>query len=216
LVLRQCSLVVPGGAKLAICGRTGGGKSSLFAAITRLYPIAGGQILVAGVDVRDVPLRELREAVLVVGQTPVLLGATLRDNLGAMSDAAARAALSGVGLTQARFQDLDLAVGPGGCRLSQGERQLVLLARAVAARPRIVLCDEATASVDPATDALVHNALLGLRCTVVSILHRVDRIPLFDLVAVVAHGRIVHVGPAAEFVAGEWFARAGEGGIDEL
>jgi len=194
LVLRNVSLKIASGSKVAVCGRTGSGKSSLLALITRLYPVSKGIVRVGGVDAKDICLKDLRSFVGVVGQTPILSGTCLREALGLGNDQEeAIKALQRVGLTQDRFKNLDAPIGPGGSFFSLGERQLVVLARVLAKNPGIILCDEATASLDPVADELVHNILLRLGCTVISILHRLDFIPRFDYVIEMAEGRVISV-----------------------
>jgi ABC-type multidrug transport system fused ATPase/permease subunit len=217
--LRGLSLAVPAGAKVAVCGRTGCGKSSLFAAIARLYPLERGDVRIDGASLvrrGGLSLAAARAAVRVVSQDALLLDGTLRDNLAGRAadddeadgqaagpaplvatDAALWAALEAVGVAarvRALPDGLGTAVGRGD--FSEGERQLLSLARALVGGPRLLLADEPTACVDLASDARVHAVLLGLReTTVLMICHRLQHVGRFDEVLVMRDGRIAERGP---------------------
>uniref|UniRef100_A0A7S4UU60 Uncharacterized protein n=1 Tax=Alexandrium monilatum TaxID=311494 RepID=A0A7S4UU60_9DINO len=220
-VLRGLSFDLPRGCRAAFVGRTGCGKSSLLAAVVRLYPVEHGQIFVQGRDVGSTPLAALRHSVRVLLQDPVLFGGTIRSNLLCQPAARAAPAADGAlwdalrlvgldGLIRS-FGGLDAGVEEAGGNLSQGQRQLLCLARALmepvgpvgrevssaARRPRLALCDEPTSNCDPATDATIHGVLLeGLPrdWTVAVVCHRLHRLRSFDRVVVFEAGQVTDVG----------------------
>jgi len=217
LALAGVDLSFEAKAKVAICGRTGCGKSTLFAALSRLYPLAGGRIMLGGHDTNKVSLPALRNHVRVVSQDPFLISGTLRHNLmmrrdGQVDDAVVWHCLEEVGMSQ-KVHDvggLDSWVEDGGSNFSVGERQLLSLARVLIPRkcdrvedwrpPWILLCDEATASVDLAADNKIHNLLLSLDATVLMICHRLQHIHRFQQVVVMEAGQVAEVGSPAELL----------------
>lgn len=219
LVLTCVDLWIPPRAKVALCGRTGCGKSTLFAALSRLYPLVGGKVSIGGRDISAVPLSELRAQVRVVSQDAFLISGSLRRNLAmqgedAVEDDVLWHCLGVVGMDEkvkSMEGGLDAWVQEGGQNFSVGERQLLSLARVLVPRgrgvvstwepPRILLCDEATASVDLAADQRVHDVLLGLPTTVVMICHRLQHIHRFELVAIMDGGRVVEAGSPGDLLA---------------
>jgi len=221
LVLRGLNLEILPRTKAALCGRTGCGKSSLFGLLSRLYPISQGSILIGGQDIATLPLQALRGCVRVVSQDAFLLSGTLRQNLamgqanGAISDAVLWYVLKAVGMAK-KIEDLpdklDTQVEVSGKNFSVGERQLLTLARALTPvtechsledwrPPPVLLCDEATASVDLLTDEKVHEVVLALDATVVMICHRLQHITRFDQVVVMDAGVVVEEGSPADLLA---------------
>ena len=208
--LRGVTLDVPAGAKIGIVGRTGAGKSSLLAALLRLSePERGADgscgIVIDGTDTAGVPLTRLRRGASVVSQEPVLYAGTVRSNLdpfAASSEedcnrALAECALGGLALSA--------PVAESGLNLSVGERQLLCLARAVLRRSRILYIDEATANVDPDTDAVIQRTLRSAfrGATVVCVAHRLQTVLDYDLIAVLGDGRVIECGPPAVLAARE-------------
>jgi ATP-binding cassette subfamily B protein len=208
-VLRGIDLAVPRGATVAVVGATGSGKSTLIKLLTRLYERERGVIRLDGVDVRALPLAELRRRITVVSQDVVLFGGTLADNitLGKPTTPARLAeVLAQVGLDKMlvrRGCDLETKVADRGCNFSAGERQLIAFARALLRDPEVLVLDEATAHVDPEAEELIErgvDALMAGRTTLV-IAHRLSTIRNADLIIVMQHGRVVEHGRHDQLVA---------------
>ncbi|HSD87822.1 MAG TPA: ABC transporter ATP-binding protein, partial [Kofleriaceae bacterium] len=208
-VLRGVDLRVPRGATVAVVGATGSGKSTVIKLLTRLYERDRGSIRIDGVDVRDIPLDELRQRITVVSQDVTLFAGSLADNiaLGKPYDRTRLdAAVHRVGLDRAllrRGADVSATVAERGANFSAGERQLVAFARALLRDPEILILDEATAHVDPEAEELiergVHELMKG-RTTLV-IAHRLSTIRNADLIVVMDKGQILEQGTHDELVA---------------
>ncbi len=210
LVLAGVDLSLPAGCCGAVVGRTGAGKSSLVAAVTRLVECEAGAVAIDGVDVACVPLRELRgRGVVVVTQDPLFFKARLRENLDPFcvhSDGELRAALDAVGLTpggNSKGGDrLDFQVAERGANLSGGEAQLLALARALLARPKLLILDEATAALDARAEAavmaVVRAAFKGATLLIIS--HRLAPVVEADRVFVMDGGRVAEAGAPGELM----------------
>jgi len=211
-VLNGLSFHAAGGSKVALCGRTGCGKSSSFGAITRLYPISSGRIEVDGVDLQSLPLKTVRNAIRVITQDSILVMGTLRENLLVGNEEITEGEMWAA-LDQAQMKafvsslpgGLDCSIDDGGKNFSVGQRQLLCVARALLPKagilPKLLLCDEATANIDLETDKQVHDVLLGLDATVVMICHRLQHIHRFDSVVIVSpEGTLLEQGPPADLV----------------
>jgi ATP-binding cassette, subfamily B, bacterial len=209
-VLRDVSLRIPTGTRLALVGPTGAGKSTLAKLVARLYDPTSGAVRLGGVDLRDATLASLRGRIVVIPQEGFLFNGTIRDNVRLAredaTDAEVDDALRAVGAYE-RFaalpEGLDTEVRERGSRLSAGEKQLVSLARAALADPAVLVLDEATSSLDPGTEVLVESAvdrLLEGR-TVVVIAHRLSTSERADVVGVVDGGELVELGTHADLVA---------------
>jgi len=203
-VLRGVNLKIPAGQSVAIVGATGAGKSSLASLLARYYDPSQGQVLLDGIDLRQLSLDDLRQAVVVVPQDPVCIAGTIRQNIclydeGIRDEVLFQAAEFS---NAARFieklpEGYDFQLLPGGANLSQGQRQLLALARALAHSPNAVLVlDEATSSIDTATEALIQDALeriLRSRTSLV-IAHRLSTVRGADRIIVMERGQIIEDG----------------------
>ncbi|OCI29875.1 ATP-binding cassette domain-containing protein [Oerskovia enterophila] len=203
--LAGVSLHVPAGATVALVGRTGSGKSTLASLLSRAVEPPRGAVLLGGVDVRDLDLQALRAAVGVVTQRTEILAGTLAENVALFADvprAAVEDAVRELRLDEwvAGLPDgLDTLLGPGGTSLSAGEEQLVAFARLLVRDVQVVVLDEATARMDPLTEARVVSAserLLAGR-TGVLVAHRLTTIERAGLIAVLDRGRVVQQGVRA-------------------
>ncbi|GAB4155990.1 MAG: ABC transporter ATP-binding protein [Roseiflexaceae bacterium] len=209
-VLRDFDLTIPAGQTLAIVGHTGAGKSSIVKLLLRFYEFQQGQILVDGRDIRMFDLGAYRRTIGYVPQQPFLFSGSVADNIRygrpEASDAEVRAAAEQFG-DGSWIEDLpnglDTDVGERGARLSLGQRQLVALARVLLQNPAILLLDEATASIDPLTEAQVQEALattLKGRTSIV-IAHRLSTVRTADRIIVLSSGQIVESGRHEELLA---------------
>ena len=201
-VLQGVTFHVEPGERVGICGRTGSGKSTLFVALMRVVDLESGQILVDGTDLSTVSLDTIRSRIAIIPQDPVVLSGTLRgalDPLGKNSDAELMGAVQEVGLASLLEGDgLETALTEGGQNLSQGERQLLCVARAFLRRCSILLLDEATASVDRHSEVAVQHLLRAradFRPTVLTIAHRLETIVDYDKIVVLQAGVVKEFGP---------------------
>lgn len=203
--LTGVDLAVPAGETIALVGRTGSGKSTLAALLSRAVEPERGSVFLGGADVRDLDLQKLRGAVGVVTQRTEIIAGTLAENIALFADvprSGIESAVRELGLTdwvEGMPDGLETLLGPGGTTLSAGEEQLVAFARLLVRHVQLVVLDEATARMDPLTEARVVAAsdrLLTGR-TGVLIAHRLGTIERADLVAVLDHGRVVQQGPRA-------------------
>ena len=208
--LRHVSFHAPPGATIALVGSTGAGKSTLVNLLVRFYEFSSGQIYVDGKPIRDYVLRALREAIGVVTQESFLFNGSIRENLLMGKPDATDAELwRAVDAANARQfierlpQGLESVVGERGVKLSVGEKQRLSIARALLKDPPILILDEATASVDTATERLIQEALERLMAnrTSIVIAHRLSTIVHADQILVLDHGRIIERGTHDELVA---------------
>jgi ATP-binding cassette subfamily B protein len=208
-VIDRFDLVVPPGETHAIVGSTGAGKSTVVKLLLRLYDTTAGRIALDGVDVRTVPLAELRRAIGYVGQDVFLFQGTVRENLAYGRPEAGKPELERAArLAEAHDfiaelpDGYDTVVGERGQKLSGGQRQRLSIARAILKDPAVLVLDEATSAVDNETEAAIQRSLelVGQDRTVIVIAHRLSTVRHADRIHVLEEGRIVESGSHDELV----------------
>lgn len=216
-VLKGLNIAFEGNQRIGIVGRTGAGKSSLALALFRFLEASEGQILIDGIDIAQVKLAHLRSRLAIIPQNPVLFSGTIRSNLDPFNDFDDSELLSA--LSQACFMPdpeessdsffssvdhLETPVSQGGLNFSQGQRQLLCLARAIVANPKILMLDEATSAVDQTTDSKIQEALRARfgrqSSTLLVIAHRLSTIADFDRILVLDDGAAVEFGHARDLM----------------
>lgn len=210
LVLKDVDLHAKPGQMIALVGPTGAGKSTIINLILRFYDVTGGAVKIDGIDVRSVTQASLRRQIGIVLQDNILFSGTVAENIAfgsphaTQADIEAAAQLANVHeFVTSLPQGYSTQLGERGAPLSQGQRQLVSIARAVLINPRILILDEATSSIDTRTEALVQDAIARLlkgRTSFV-IAHRLSTVTQADQVLVIQQGQIVESGTHAELIA---------------
>ncbi len=205
-VLQGITLELAAGSTVAFIGHTGSGKTTLASLVPRFYDATSGRVLVDGCDVRDLSLRSLRREIGVVSQDPLLFSATVRENIAfGRGDATLEQVERAARLAQAHEfiarlpKGYDTLVGERGVTLSGGQRQRLAIARALLVDPRILILDDATASVDATTEARIRAGLEEAKRgrTTIVIAHRASTIALADEIVVLDAGRIIDRGTHA-------------------
>ncbi len=201
-VLTSFDLDIPAGQTVALVGHTGAGKSSLGKLVARFYEFQGGSLTIDGRDIRSFDLSAYRRHLGIVQQTPFLFAGTVRDNIrygwreasdASVADIAARV---GGDWLEALEHGFDTEVGEGGRGISMGQRQLITLARVLLQDPQILILDEATASVDPLTEAQIQEGLEAVLegRTAIIIAHRLSTIRSADRIVVLREGQVIEQG----------------------
>ena len=213
-LLDGVDLVLRPGETMALVGLTGSGKTTLTTLPTRLYDVTGGRVTLDGVDVRDLPLAELRQHIAMAFEDATLFSATVRENvllgradLDVHSDEAERVLREALDVAQAAFVDAlpegtETIIGEEGLSLSGGQRQRLALARAVAANPKVLVLDDPLSALDVDTEALVEEALRHVLAdtTAMIVAHRPSTVALADRVALLEAGRVTAVGTHSELL----------------
>jgi ABC-type multidrug transport system fused ATPase/permease subunit len=202
-VLHDLDLELAPGKTIALIGHTGAGKTTLAALVPRFYDVQRGRVSIDGADVRDLKLTSLRQAIGAISQDPFLFSATVRENIAfGRPDASPADVEYAARLAQAHEfieqlpEGYDTVIGERGITLSGGQRQRVAIARALVVDPRILILDDATASVDATTEAKIREGLreaMRGRTTII-IAHRLSTIALADEIVVLEHGRLAARG----------------------
>ncbi len=209
-VIRDFTLAVPNGRKVALVGATGSGKTTIVNLLMRFYDIESGEIRINGQDIRDVSRESLRRNIAIVLQDTVLFSDTVRNNLKYGNDSAAEEQLkAAVEMSQCRDmigllpQGYDTVLVGSGANISQGQRQLLAIARAFVADPKILILDEATSNVDTRTEKAIQDAMHSIMQgrTSIVIAHRLSTIRDSDLIVVMERGEIAESGSHEELLA---------------
>lgn len=209
-VIRDFTLAVPNGRKVALVGATGSGKTTIVNLLMRFYDIESGEIRINGQNIRDVSRESLRRNIAIVLQDTVLFSDTVRNNLKYGNGSAAEEQLTAaVEMSQCRDmigllpQGYDTVLTGSGANISQGQRQLLAIARAFVAAPKILILDEATSNVDTRTEKAIQDAMHSIMQgrTSIVIAHRLSTIRDSDLIVVMDHGEIAESGSHEELLA---------------
>lgn len=213
-LLDGIDLVLRPGETMALVGLTGSGKTTLTTLPTRLYDVTGGRVTLDGVDVRDLPLAELRQHIAMAFEDATLFSATVRENvllgraeLDVHGEEGERVLREALDVAQASFVDslpdgVETVIGEEGLSLSGGQRQRLALARAVAANPKVLVLDDPLSALDVDTEALVEEALRHVLAdtTALIVAHRPSTVALADRVALLEAGRVTAVGTHSELL----------------
>ncbi|RWS19174.1 ATP-binding cassette sub-family C member 9-like protein, partial [Leptotrombidium deliense] len=196
------SFAIKSGEKVAVCGRTGSGKSSLVMALFKLVPKIDGQIMIDDIDLDTVDSTTLRNRLSVVPQDTVLFSGTIRENLDPGNEYSDSSIWNVLRLCKLEtvFASLSDTISDDGSNLSTGKRQLVCLARALIKNRSLLIMDEATSSLDSESEQFINNIISSTKQTVISVIHRVSSVLNFDKVIVLQSGVIQEIGSPKELV----------------
>jgi ATP-binding cassette, subfamily B, bacterial MsbA len=208
-VLKDISFKVKKGQTIAIVGKSGGGKSTLVDLIPRFMDVDRGSVLIDGVDIRDMKIKDLRNLLGIVSQQPILFNTTFKENIGfGVHDITMERVENAARIANAHDFILETemgyenSVGESGNKLSGGQKQRISIARAIMANPPILILDEATSSLDTESERLVQDAILKLmeNRTSIIIAHRLSTIQHADFIIVIEDGRIVETGTHEQLI----------------
>jgi subfamily B ATP-binding cassette protein MsbA len=209
LVLKNITLSIEGGKMTALVGASGAGKTTLADLIPRFYDPTQGQLLIDGVDLRQLEIKSLRRRLAVVSQDTFIFNTSVRDNIGYGTEGATELAIEEAArqanaweFIQEMPEGFDTKLGDRGVRLSGGQRQRIAIARALLRNPEILILDEATSALDSVSERLIQDSLekLSVGRTVIAIAHRLSTIVRADKVVVLEQGRIVEQGKYQELL----------------
>lgn len=226
LVLKKLNLDIKAGERIGVVGRTGAGKSSMTLALFRIIEAAEGKIMIDGIDVSQIGLKDLRSAIAIIPQDPQLWEGTLRENLdptGRSDDAALWKALGQANMkdhVQSLEGGLDANLTEGGTNFSAGQRQLICIARAFLRNAKILVLDEATSAIDLETDAQVQAIVRSeFKGTTITVAHRLNTVIDSTRVLVLKDGAVAEFDTPEKLLADKqsiFFSMALEAGLAKL
>eukprot|EP00253_Pinus_taeda_P007646 PITA_07646 len=216
LVLKGLTCTFPGGTKVGVVGRTGSGKSTLIQSIFRIVEPTTGRIVIDGVDISSIGLHDLRSKLSIIPQEPTMFEGTVRNNLDPLEDCSDDEIWEALDkcqlgeIVRAKEKKLDSSVSENGGNWSVGQCQLVCLGRALLKQSRILVLDEATASVDTATDGFIQQIIRHQfsTCTVITIAHRIPSVIESDMVLLLKDGQIAEYDTPSKLLSNKFSAFA--------
>ncbi|KAM3143255.1 hypothetical protein pb186bvf_004587 [Paramecium bursaria] len=206
--LKNLNLVIQPKTKIGVVGRTGAGKSTITMSLLRILEASNGQIIIDGHDIKQIPLRQLRENITIIMQDSTIFDGTLRENLdptGKNTDDEILSVVDRCCLQGMMNNSLDTKLSEGGENLSAGQKQLLCIARAILRKSQIVLIDEATANIDIETEHNIQETIKKSfkNCTVITIAHRINTILHCDKILMIDKGQLLEYGDTQELLEDE-------------